>query len=59
MNLPPVDAGTGKRAKKWRKKELEAQAFAYTVAGGFPIPTGRHRIDPYEQFSYRVVRSTK
>lgn len=59
MTLPQVESSNGKHRKRWAYSEMEAQVVAYRANGGFPVPTGRRRINPYEQFSYTVVRSTK
>lgn len=59
MNLPHVAASHGKHRKPWTRIEIQAQSLAYQANGGFPVPTGRRRINPYAHFSYQVVRSTK
>lgn len=55
MNLPQVESSSGKHRKRWAYSEMEAQVAAYRANGGFPVPTGRRRINPFEHFSYTVV----
>lgn len=59
MTLPHVAASTGKHAAPWTRLALQGQSLAYQANGGFPVSTGRRRINPFEHFSYTVVRSTK